>query len=577
MSDQMIYDLSQATEGSPNVFIRKDWLSLLDNQNGSYSGNSSVIDTSQLSNSNRYMGYQSAYLQIPMVMTLSADANSALFNPAAAATSADYACGLKNWYGSVIHSVQADWNGVTVIQQTNFQSLWNTFKLMTTLSYNDILAHGSEIGFYPDDALAVVFTAAAGVNGIGTCFTQNAMTVPVVSAIHTTYNSGNISFFKRQQYINYDPTTAVGPILGGLTAPNADAFSTLLTAASATTAWKSYIFNKVVGAGGARGVIQWAINGIVKLRHLHNLWEKMPLLKGVYLKITLQLNNSVVNFDSAGAGLALGGVVLTTSSAVGGVIPCQVASAAAANGSAATFGYVGNYTLSLAVGATVLNSAQSVVAGVQSSPLGRNITLNVPSFVMSPAFEAAYLSAQVKTIEFEDIYQYQVLSVASQQNFNALITNGIANISKVLVLPFFTQAANGGVNPLYSPFDAAGSGVTSPLCLLSNFQVVVSGQNALYNTQKYSYQQFVEQLSGCGSINGDSTDGLCSGLISLLDFETAYNYYYVDVSRMLDVERSVPKSVSIQGLNLSAKAIDLIVFISYKQMLRVDVLTGSRL
>jgi len=46
---------------------------------------------------------------------------------------------------------------------------------------------------------------------------------------------------------------------------------------------------------------------------------------------------------------------------------------------------------------------------------------------------------------------------------------------------------------------------------------------------------------------------------------------------MLDVERSVPKSVSIQGLNLSAKAIDLIVFISYKQMLRVDVLTGSRL
>lgn len=572
MSDQMIYDLSQATEGSPNVFIRKDWLSLLDNQNGSYSGNSSVIDTSQLSNSNRYMGYQSAYLQIPMVMTLTADANSALFDPVATATSADYACGLKNWYGTVIHSVQADWNGVTVIQQTNFQSLWNTFKLMTTLSYNDILAHGSEIGFYPDDALAVVFNAAASVNGIGTCFTQNAMTVPVVTAVHSTYNSGNIGFFKRQQYINYDPTGT-----GGLTAPGSAQFNTLLTAASATSAWKSYIFTKVAGTAGVRGVIQWGINAIVKLRHLHNLWEKMPLLKGVYLKITLQLNNSVVNFDSAGAGGILGGVLLTTNSAVGGVVPCQIASAAASNGGVAVFGYVGNYTLTLAVGATVLNSAQGAVAGVTASPLGRNITLNVPSFVMSPAFEAAYLSAQVKTIEFEDIYQYQVLSVAAGQNFNALITNGIANISKVLVLPFFTTAANGAVNPLYSPFDGAGSGVTSPLCLLSNFQVVVSGQNALYNTQKYSYQQFVEQLSGCNSINGDSTDGLCSGLISLLDFETAYNYYYVDVSRMLDVERSVPKSVSIQGLNLSAKAIDLIVFISYKQTLRVDVLTGSRL
>ena len=46
-------------------------------------------------------------------MTLTADANSALFNPFAAATSADYAAGLKNWFGSVIHSIQVDWNGVT--------------------------------------------------------------------------------------------------------------------------------------------------------------------------------------------------------------------------------------------------------------------------------------------------------------------------------------------------------------------------------------------------------------------------------------------------------------------------------
>lgn len=113
MSDALIYDLSSQTEGSPTVFVRKDYLSLLDNQNGSYSGNQSVIDTSQLSNSNRYMSYANAYLQIPMVMTLTADANGVGFAPDTAATSADYACGLKNWYGSIIHSIQAEWNGVT--------------------------------------------------------------------------------------------------------------------------------------------------------------------------------------------------------------------------------------------------------------------------------------------------------------------------------------------------------------------------------------------------------------------------------------------------------------------------------
>lgn len=571
MSDALVYDLSAQTEGAPTVFVRKDWLSLLDNQNGSYSGNQSVIDTSQLSNSNRFMSYANAYLQIPMVMTLTETGANTAFAPATAATTCDYACGLKNWYGSIIHSLQVEWNGVTVIQQTNFQGLYNSFKLMTTLSYNDILAQGSEIGFYPDDALAVVFNAGASVNGRGTCFTQNAMTVPVVTGAHSTYNTGNIGFFKRQQYINYDPTVGTGAADGGLTAPGADTFASLLTAAACNTAFKSYIFNKVNSGVGVRGCVQWAINSIVRLKHLHSLFETMPLLKGVYLKITLQLNNSSVNFTSPGVGGVL--TVNSVSSASGGVVPLQIASAAAGNGSVACFPGT-TYDVSLSVGATPLLSSQ--VAASSVSPLGRNITLNVPSFVFAPAFEAAYLSSQVKTIDYEDLYQYQVLNVSAGGIFNNLITNGISDISKVLVLPFFTTLANGGINPLYSPYDGAGTGVTSPLCLLTNFQVVVSGQNALYNTQKYSYQQFVEQLSGCNSVNGDQTDGLTSSLISLLDFETAYNYYYVDVSRMLEIEKSVPKSISIQGQNLSAKAIDLIVFVVYKQSLKVDVLSGNR-
>jgi hypothetical protein len=45
---------------------------------------------------------------------------------------------------------------------------------------------------------------------------------------------------------------------------------------------------------------------------------------------------------------------------------------------------------------------------------------------------------------------------------------------------------------------------------------------------------------------------------------------------MLEIEKSVPKSISIQGQNLSAKAIDLIVFIAYKQSIKCDVLSGNR-
>lgn len=574
MADQLVYDLSSQSEGSPTVFIKRDWLSILDNQNGQYSGNQCVIDTSQLSNSNRFMSYREAYLQIPMVMTLTGDANNYGMAPATAATSCDYACGLKNWFGSVIHSIQVDWNGVTVIQQTNFQGLYNTFRLMTSLSINDVLTQGASMGFYPDDALSAIFTTAASPNGLGTCFTQNMAPTTVVTGAFNSYVTGNVGMIKRQQYINFSPGNAAGGAAAGLSAPGADSWSTLLTEGNTAQIYKSHIFNKINDGVAARGVVQWAINGQVKLRHLHHMFEKIPLLKGTFLKITMQLNNSVVSFTSSGAGANL--AVTNVQVGSGGVSPLQIASAAGANGSVAAFP-AGAYTLSLAVGATVISTQSTITS---NSPMGRNITLNVPSYVFSPAYEMAYIGSPIKKIVYEDIYQYQVQNVAALGTFNNLITNGLANITKVLVLPYFTAVANGGavvpLSPLVSPFDGAGCGVTSPLCLLSQFQVVVSGANALYNTQRYAYQEFMEQLSGCNAINGDQTDGLTSGLIGQLDFETAYNYYYVDVSRCLDVEKAVPKSVSIQGQNMSGKAIDLIIFLSYSQTISVDVLSGSR-
>jgi hypothetical protein len=312
---------------------------------------------------------------------------------------------------------------------------------MTTLSYQDLITQGSEIGFYPDNALAFLFTAAATPDGKGTCFNQNAVVPTVVSAALNSYDSGNIGFLKRAQFINYD--------VAGLTAPAADPFNTLLTEDKASQIWKSHIIQKTNGAAGSRGSIQWAINGIVKLKHLHDLFAKMPLLKGVFMKMTLQLNNSSVNFSSAGAGGNLDIVTATSNS--GGVIPFMIASASAGQGGVAAFGVNGAYTCSLAVGNKCLVGSQLTAPGVVQSAMSANITLNVPSYVFSPVFEQAYLAAPIKKVDYEDIYQYQVLNVASGQTINSLITNGISGLTKFLMVPCFTSTANGGTSPLYSP------------------------------------------------------------------------------------------------------------------------------
>jgi hypothetical protein len=205
-----------------------------------------------------------------------------------------------------------------------------------------------------------------------------------------------------------------------------------------------------------------------------------------------------------------------------------------------------------------------------------SVALNVPCYTFNPVFEAAYNEQRIKRVVYEDIYQFKFDNIASGAQFNQLVTNGISGIQSVLVVPYFNATANGGDMPIQSPFDAAG-GTTSPLCLLNNCNICISGQNIFLRNTMYSYQSFLQNLYGVNAINGDLVDGLCSGLIGQLDFEMGYCYHYANTSRMLPEEVSVPKSVMVSGTNQSKKAIDLLVFVSYRREVAFDIFTGLRI
>jgi hypothetical protein len=383
--------------------------------------------------------------------------------------------------------------------------------------------------------------------------------------------------------------------------------------AGLTSLWKSYIFSRVDTDDAIQGQICWAITAQIYLKHLHSFFERVPLLKGVFCKMTLNLNQTSVTLGcSGGTGTTTGiGGFATCSvqSPLGGVSPlmvmsgvetavCQNSVSASADTlvvnqgmGAQLLNFATTYTLSLQVGNACLNTTQTGGTGVQgmSSPLGRSILLNAPAYSFSPVFEASYLADPVKKIVYTDVYQYQIVNqIATQGVFNNLITNGIANIKSVLVLPFFSagtagvvgatapSAANGGLLPIQSPFDPAGGGPTSPYISLNQFNIQISGQNAIYNTERYAYEQWMNQTYGVNAVNGGMTDGLASGLVSQKDFETCYSYYYVNCGRMLPVEEAVPKSVNIIGQNQSAYPIDLFIFVEYGVEIDIDILTGAR-
>ena len=132
------------------------------------------------------------------------------------------------------------------------------------------------------------------------------------------------------------------------------------------------------------------------------------------------------------------------------------------------------------------------------------------------------------------------------------------------------------MNPLTSPYDSFGGGTTSPLAHISNFNILVSGQNAIYQNQSYTYQAFLNQLAGQNSLSGGQVDGQVSSMVSQVDFENSYCYYYVDISKGLPIEASVPKSVVLIGTNNSMYAMDYYVMLEYSARMSLSIISGSR-
>lgn len=670
MCDKLVFDLAQEVEGSPMVFVRKDWINILDNQTQNYTSNQSVLDTSQLSNSNKYMSYRESYFVIPLTVVLASQDYVAGINvagnggdmptmrPNTSSEALDSSIGLKNWFGNVIHSFTLDYNGSTIVQQTPFVNMWNSFKLMTSLSYQDVITQGCTIGFYPDDAETFEFyqpnsggsylvapaapIAVAGdfeiYNGTGTC--NNTNHINLNQNLNTDFQSfktgsGNTGFIERQKWISFDSDGSIGKDSIGQPSLSAYTYGSLLSGGNAALSqlWKSYVIRKTnqvltVGIQSQCGVLQYAVIATVYLKHIHSFFNMVPLLKGVFMKMTMNLNNSASTVWVGGNMLAPAGgddntscafsICQSTNSALGGVNPLLMASINDLGGAnnlaprsinanaAGICAGARPYRLSLSVGGTCLDAQTVVLAGyntgAQANPC-KSIYLYIPAYTFNPPFEQAYISSPVKQIKYTDIYQYQVNNVGAGANFNNLLTNGIANIKSVLILPFYssqndTPLATGTGNALpgvpagitlgqntgfiqgvpvwQSPFDPAGCGPTSPLCHFTNFNVQISGQNAIYNLQLRAFEQFNNQLYGQNAVNGGLTDGITSSLINRQQFDLEYCYYYVNVERMLPVEQAVPKSVQILGTSLSSKAVDLMCFVEYGNEVSIDVLTGAR-
>ena len=133
--DRIAFDLASEVDSAQiSPFVAKNWLSVIDDNAGQYASGQVSISTGQFSNSNAFLNYSEAFLQVPMLLTVTTDAVTG-FAPATENTAAGYGIGLKNWFGTMIHSLSISYNGTVVVQAQPMQSVINSFRLATSLSY----------------------------------------------------------------------------------------------------------------------------------------------------------------------------------------------------------------------------------------------------------------------------------------------------------------------------------------------------------------------------------------------------------------------------------------------------------
>lgn len=544
MADTVVFEESSTIESPSTPFVDRDWGYVLDQQQGSYAGGQVTFDTSSIASQDRFTNWKEAYVTIPVVLSLNSSNATSI-----AASTIPFGAALKSGFWQLVHSFSVEVGGRTVVQLTPFQNIYTTFKCLSEWSEDDMAKWGPALGFAKDSNLSWRWVAQGtqDANGDGISNNQNYVNLSTLNGA-APQDIGNAGLYTRQREASMDHSQAP--------------FSTFMTQAQASTA------GKASHAGNtANNFRLWHYLAKIRLADLSPFFSELPISKGVSMRLTFNLNTGSVQINKGGAAtMALNpaGTNIT-----GGTFPAMISSMTASNGLAGIQAATDTtMILNVSVG-RVANSA--LAANGQAHPIYQTCRVYCPFYQFNPDHLTQYLSLGSKRkVNFSDILFFRVNSIGAGQTFNSLVSNGIVNPQRILVVPYWPGTA---YSQLVSPFDSAPA-TTMPLASITNFNVMVSGQNVLNQNIVYDAEAFMHELVSTG-INGAMSTGLASGLLTQLDFQTLYRYYLVNLSRRLPNEDGTPKSIQILGTNNTPQTMDLFVFVEYSRTNTVDVVTGQ--
>lgn len=565
LSDQ--YLLASSLKSDPDVRTSKAKrvVYVSDLNQGSYSSGQITIDaTNQLNGSQGFASLKESYLTIPYVITAKNTGTAAIGNLKR------FVLGLKAGVWNVVSDLEVEMNGKQILTTNEYKNFWNNLRAQTEMSISDVAKHGSEMLLGADDWYSINFSAAAGGSGDGY---GNNGTLPNTTLDYTLGQTQEPRSFNSGLYQRLLST----PMAIDESTHDTNGWASMKKLGAVQIANQHGRGCWVESLGTAAGTIggTWIYMLKVRLVDLHPLFKELDLVANPQLKIRYRVNSGTVAVSGDATSMKLDSCTLTS----GNVCPIMFASTATGepmSGVLAT-----NAQLSVSFGA--LQNAFSTTGTINKYIPYSTTRLHIPFYdLVDPR---PLISKPVKTVRYLDCFAQYFKGraglgvVDGQQNisFNFQLSASLKNVKYIALLPFAETSANhfataNGTEQFASPFDSA-PWTCQPGASVRNFQVQIGNQNVFAKTHEYDYENFIDEFSKLGSINGDITREMNNGLIDIDRWTFAHRVMVADCSRI--TEKDVPSSIQVSGTNSCSQGSNYLILAVYERELDIDRLTGE--
>ena len=319
----------------------------------------------------------------------------------------------------------------------------------------------------------------------------------------------------------------------------------------------------------------------IPLKDTDEIFEKIPLSRGIYMKLSLQMHMGKTTFTSTAKAISALSSVTTY-----GVLPMYVNQSilTKTNGVLNAAG-AGNVTIETAISKNSLSGAKNPLLAAcqfhgcvykprlhQESVLNRRPPVKID--YNQPMFQT------LRNVEPNTQFAFQISSSSSKSSYLLIHTrlSDTVNMNSDAVSNFASGTHNVPTSVMASPFSSSPM-TTKAYSSLTQFQINIGGM-PLFTRESLNidYDFFNDNFRSFNALNGGKDKNESSGLINRETWEKLYGFIVIDLKRYeLYANWVQPKDISVRAINNSPNKVDYMFFLMEEKDIKLDTSTGKLL